>query len=63
MTGTPKKDMVQGAPEGVLTVDRLFGDEVSFEEDIRFLSVLATLIAQFLTLHREIEKKEAKLKE
>ena len=33
----------------------------SFEEDIRFLTVLATLIAQFLTLHREIAKKEAKL--
>jgi len=55
--------MVQGAVEGVLTVDRLFGDEVSFDEDIRFLTVLATLIAQFLTLHREIEKKEAKLLE
>lgn len=53
--------VVQGKPEGVLTVDRLFGDDVSFEEDIRFLSVLATLIAQFLTLHREIAKKEAKL--
>ncbi len=53
--------MVKGNPEGVLTVDRLFADEVSFEEDIRFLTVLATLIAQFVTLHREIEKKEAKL--
>jgi Nif-specific regulatory protein len=52
---------VNGKPEGVLTVDRLFGDEVSFEEDIRFLTVLATLIAQFLTLHKEIEKKEARL--
>ena len=53
--------MVQGKPEGVLTVDRLFGDDVSFEEDIRFLTILATLVSQFLTLHREIEKKEAKL--
>lgn len=53
--------MVNGFPEGVLTVDRLFGDEVSFEEDIRFLTILATLVAQFITLHREIEKKEAKL--
>jgi Nif-specific regulatory protein len=47
----------------VLTVDRLFGEEVSFEEDIRFLTVLATLIAQFLTLHQAIVKKEAKLLE
>lgn len=53
--------MVLGKPEGVLTVDRLFGDEVSFEEDIRFLTILATLVSQFITLHREIEKKEAKL--
>lgn len=53
--------MVKGEPEGVLTVDRLFGDDVSFEEDIRFLTILSTLISQFLTLHREIEKKEAKL--
>ncbi len=53
--------MVSGSPEGVLTVDRLFGDDVSFEEDIRFLAVLSTLIAQFLTLHKEIEKKEAQL--
>lgn len=55
--------MVQGSPEGVLTVDRLFGDDVSFEEDIRFLNVLAMLVAQFITLHREIEKKEAELVE
>ncbi len=53
--------MVQGNPAGVLTVDRIFDDDVSFEEDIRFLTVLATLIAQFLTLHKEIERKEAKL--
>lgn len=53
--------MVHELVEGVLTVDRLFGDEVAFEEDIRFLTILATLIAQFLILHREIEKKEAKL--
>ena len=55
--------VVKGKPEGVLTVDRLFGEDVSFEEDIRFLTVLATLIAQFLTLHQEIIKKEAKLLE
>jgi len=45
-------------PVGVLTVDRLFGAEVSYEEDIRFLTVVATLIAQFLNLHKAIAKKE-----
>ena len=48
---------------GVLSVDRLFGPEVSFEEDVRFLSVLATLIAQFLELHQAIDHKEAVLRE
>ncbi|HSO09050.1 MAG TPA: nif-specific transcriptional activator NifA [Desulfoprunum sp.] len=55
--------LVEGAPVGVLSVDRLFGPEVSFEEDIRFLAVLATLIGQFLRLHEEIRRKEARLKE
>jgi len=45
-------------PVGVLTVDRLFGPEISFEEDIRFLTVVAMLIAQFLNLHQAIKKKE-----
>jgi Nif-specific regulatory protein len=49
---------INGEPVGVLTVDRLFGMEVSFEEDIRFLTVLSTLISQFLTLHTAIRKKE-----
>jgi len=48
---------------GVLSVDRLFGPEISFEEDVRFLSVLATLIAQFLDLQRAIDRKEAVLRE
>lgn len=48
--------MLAGNPVGVLSVDRLFGPEISFEEDVRFLTVLATLIAQFLNLHRAIRK-------
>jgi len=55
--------LVHDKPVGVLSVDRLFGSDVSFEEDIRFLTVLATLIAQFLSLHEEIERKEARLQE
>ncbi len=45
-------------PVGVLTADRLFGAEISFEEDIRFLTVVAMLIAQFLNLHEAIADKE-----
>lgn len=55
--------LMQEKTVGVLSVDRLFGSEISFDEDVRFLTVLATLIAQFITLHEEIERKEAKLQE
>ena len=36
--------MLQGVPLGVLIVDRLFGDKVSFEEDVQFLNIVALLI-------------------
>lgn len=45
-------------PVGVLTVDRLFGPDVSFEEDIHFITVVATLIAQFLELDKVLKEKE-----
>ena len=48
--------VLAGMTVGVLSVDRLFGSDVSFEEDVRFLTVLAALIAQFLNLHRAIHK-------
>ena len=50
-------------PVGVLTVDRLFGPETSFKEDVSFLSVLATLISQFIALHQAIARKEKRLVE
>ena len=37
-----------GSPLGVLLVDRLFGDQVSLEEDVRFLSIVAALLSPFL---------------
>ena len=46
---------------GVLSVDRLFGLDVSFEEDVRFLTVVATLIAQFLNLNQAIRRDRQKL--
>lgn len=55
--------MLQGEVVGVLTVDRLFETKVPFEEDVRFLSVLTTLIAQFLSLHRAIRRERAQLVE
>jgi Nif-specific regulatory protein len=50
---------------GVLSVDRLFGDKgVSFEEDLRLLKIIASLIAQSVKLHMDVEKeREAFLEE
>jgi len=50
---------------GVLSVDRLFGSKgVSFEEDLRLLKIIASLMAQSVKLHREVEReREAFLEE
>jgi Nif-specific regulatory protein len=50
---------------GVLSVDRLFGSKaVSFEEDLRLLKIIASLIAQSVKLYNEIEReREAFLEE
>ena len=50
--------ILRNEPVGVLSVDRVFGMEISFEEDIHFITVVATLIAQFLELHKVLQKKE-----
>jgi Nif-specific regulatory protein len=54
--------MLHGKPIGVLNVDRLFGNEVPYEEDIRLLSIVATLIAQFVSLNRQVKLREEKLR-
>ncbi len=53
---------LHGNPIGVLSVDRLFGDEVSYEEDIRFVTIVATLIAQFVSLNQQVQEREATLR-
>jgi len=54
--------ILHGQAIGVLNVDRLFGDEVSYEEDVAFLTVVATLIAQFMSLNQKYEAKVQDLK-
>lgn len=49
---------------GVLSVDRLFGAKgVSFEEDLRLLKIIASLVAQSVKLYREVEKEREAMQE
>ena len=49
---------------GVLSVDRLFGSKaVSFEEDLRLLKIIASLIAQSVRLNQKIEKEREAFQE
>ncbi|HUO58784.1 MAG TPA: nif-specific transcriptional activator NifA, partial [bacterium] len=55
---------IKGETLGVLSVDRLFKDaDVSFEEDVRLLSIVASLIGQNLKIHQMIERDKEKLLE
>ncbi len=48
---------------GVLSVDRLFVKGVSFEEDLRLLKIIASLLAQSIRLYEEVEKERAAFQE
>jgi Nif-specific regulatory protein len=45
---------VSGETLGVLSVDRLFAEEVSFEEDVRVLTIVASLIGQAVNLQQHV---------
>ena len=53
--------ILRNEPVGVLTVDRVFASDVVFNEDVRFITVVATLIAQFLELDKVLREKERAL--
>ena len=55
---------VKGETLGVLSVDRLFKDsDISFEEDVRLLTVVASLAGQNLKIHQMIDRDKEKLLE
>ena len=45
---------VGGEAIGVLSVDRLFAERVSFEEDVRVLTIVASLIGQAVNLQQRV---------
>ncbi|MBP7652184.1 nif-specific transcriptional activator NifA [Candidatus Dependentiae bacterium] len=46
---------------GALSVDRLFADTVSLDEDVRLLSIIATMIAQAVKLRQTFQEKNNQL--
>jgi len=52
---------VRGRTIGVLTVDRLFAPDVDFEEDLRLLKTVASIVGQAVKLHEMVEAEKAAL--
>jgi Nif-specific regulatory protein len=48
---------------GALSADRVFGETVSLEEDLRLLSIIASMIAQAMRLRREALEEQHRLME
>lgn len=54
--------ILRGTPSGVLSVDRLYGEEIAWEEDIRFLGIVATFVVQFVSLNLQVRAREEHLR-
>ena len=48
---------------GALSVDRIFNSEISFEEDLKFLTILASNIAQAVKINRMMADEKKRLRE
>lgn len=46
---------------GTLSVDRLFSEDIAFEEDVRLLSVVASMIAQGLKIQQMVQDEKKQL--
>jgi len=67
--GLEKKDIsficvpikLEGEVIGALSADRLFAEGVSFEEDVRLLSIIASMVAQAVRLRQQAQEDREKL--
>ncbi len=48
---------------GVLSVDRLFREDISFEEDVRLLTIISSIVAQAVKIHQLYQKEKQKLED
>ena len=54
---------LDGKTIGALSVDRLFQQEISFEEDIRLLTIISSMVAQAVRIHQMVEKEKSRLED
>ncbi|MFN2268152.1 MAG: sigma 54-interacting transcriptional regulator [Desulfonatronovibrio sp.] len=54
--------VLKGEPVGVLVVDRILDLHVPLKEDIKFLSIVAAMVAQFVSLNRQVKVREGDLR-
>lgn len=47
---------------GALSVDRLFKENISFEEDVRLLTIISSMLAQAVRIQEMVEKEKESLK-
>ncbi|MBI4395036.1 MAG: nif-specific transcriptional activator NifA [Candidatus Omnitrophica bacterium] len=46
---------------GALSVDRLFREDISFDEDVKLLTIISSMIAQAVRIHELVEKEKESL--
>lgn len=54
---------LDGRTVGALSVDRLFQTEISFEEDLRLLTIISSMVAQVVRIHQMVEKEKSRLQD
>lgn len=54
---------LDGKTIGALSVDRLFHQETSFEEDLRLLTIIGSMVAQAVRIHQMVEKEKSRLED
>lgn len=54
---------LDGKTIGALSLDRLFHPDVSFEEDLRLLTIISSMVAQAVRIHQMVEKEKSTLKD
>ncbi len=54
---------LDGKTIGALSVDRLFQQDIAFEEDVRLLTIISSMVAQAVRIHQMVEREKSRLQD